>query len=75
MNKVIDENKVVSLFQAKKDLATRKTLDNGNEEEKKDDSELTFEEIMKRNMANKERMRQDRLKSNKSVLRSYRIKH
>lgn len=34
----------------------------------------TFEEIMKRNEENKERMRKERLNANKSVLRNYRIK-
>jgi hypothetical protein len=37
--------------------------------------EGTFEDIMKRNLANKERLRQERLNANKSVLKSYRIKH
>ena len=42
----------------------------------KDDTEveLTFEEIMKKNEANKKRLAAERVKANKSVTRSYRLK-
>jgi hypothetical protein len=36
--------------------------------------ELTFEEIVRRNLENAERLRIERDKANKNVLRSYRIK-
>ena len=63
MNTETQENhKVISMFDRKP-------------ESKGDDSEeLTFEEIVKRNMENKERMRRDRAKANKGVIRSYRLK-
>lgn len=35
---------------------------------------LSFEEIMRRNMENKERLKKDRAKANQSVIRSYRLK-
>lgn len=38
------------------------------------DSE-TFAEIMERNLKNQQRMAKERANANKSVLRSYRIKH
>ena len=56
--------KVISLFDKKTPL---------KEEESTEVSE-TFEEEVKRNEANKERLRKERLNANKGVLRSYRIK-
>lgn len=41
---------------------------------KEEEEELTFEEIMKRNKENEERLKKERLTNNKSTLRSYRIK-
>ena len=63
-NENSNESKVISLFER------------GPKEPKseKDTDELSFEEIMKRNFENKERMKKDRLKSNKGVIRSYRLK-
>ena len=46
-------------------------------EEKKEETEeetMSFEEIMRRNAENKERMRKERAKANKGVIRSYRLK-
>lgn len=37
------------------------------------DHSSSFAEVMRKNAANKERERQERLKANKSVLRSYRL--
>lgn len=46
------------------------------DEEQTDESTdgLTFEEIMRRNIENKERMKKERAKANQSVIRSYRLK-
>jgi hypothetical protein len=44
-------------------------------DEEKDTTETSMEEIAKKNQANEERLRKERLQANKSVLRSYRIKH
>ena len=77
MNRTSSESKVVSLFEARKNLAekasTQATETPVPEEELQADEE-SFESVMRKNNANKERMRQERLKANKSVLRSYRIK-
>ena len=43
--------------------------ENGGESTKE-----SFSDVMRRNLENAERMRQERLKANKSVLRSYNIK-
>jgi hypothetical protein len=46
-------------------------------EEKKEETEeetMSFEEIMRKNAENKERMRKERAKANKGVVRSYRLK-
>jgi len=44
------------------------------ETEETKEEDFSFEEIMKRNQENKERLRRERLKGNKGTLRSYRIK-
>ena len=56
-------NKVIDIF--------RKDEKNIEEEDKVNDS---FEEAMKRNEENRERMKKERLKDNKKVLKTYRIK-
>jgi hypothetical protein len=61
--------KVVSL------LDKRKQADAAEAGTTTPEEELTFEEIMRRNQANLDRMRRERLNANKSVLRSYRIKN
>lgn len=38
-------------------------------------AEMSFEEVQEYNRKNEERLRKERLQANKSVLRSYRIKH
>lgn len=40
----------------------------------KEDHELSFAEIMRRNAENQERMRRERLKANQGVIRSHRLK-
>ena len=62
MSEETKEN-VVSLFDA-----------NRPKKEEKKDEELSFVEIMKRNAENHERMKKDRNKANKGVIRSYRLK-
>ena len=57
-------DKVVSMFDRE-----RKPV-----KEKPDEDNLSFEEIMKRNAANAERVKQERIKANKWVTRSYRLK-
>jgi beta-N-acetylglucosaminidase len=65
-----EENKIVSIFDKKYDKKVEK-----KKEDKKEDTEMSFEEIQERNRKNKERVEQERLKANKGVLRSYRIKY
>ena len=62
-----EKSNVVSLFEAKKNIE--------ESEDTKPESEMTFEEIMTRNKRNADRMKKERGQANKSVLRSYRIKH
>ena len=61
------EKKVVSLENFRKD----KTAET---EEKLCDEEFCFEEVMRRNHENKQRLSKERNKSNSSVIRSYRLK-
>ena len=65
MAKVID-------FAAKKRELEKKKLK--KEELELKDQETNFEEIMKRNADNKERVRKERNQANESVKRSYRIR-
>lgn len=68
------DGKVVSLFDAKKasDSASQVST---NAQDQKPTSELSFEEVMRRNAENHERLQKERLKANSSVLKSYRIKN
>ena len=59
------DKKVVSITEAKKT----------DEDEESKESTESFDEIMKKNAAKKKREAEGRLKRNKGVLRSYRIKH
>jgi hypothetical protein len=61
---------VVSLFAAK-----NKAKDDESKVEVKAEDQESFSDVMERNMKNKERIEKERLNANKSVLRSYRIKH
>lgn len=58
--------KVVSIFDRKKD-STQKTA--------KESEGYDFENTMKRNAENNTRMKKERSKSNRGVIRSYRLKH
>ena len=69
-NQTKDTNtKVVSLF------AARKADAKDDDTEKKDGKEESFFDAIKRNSDNEARLRQERLKANQSVLKSYRIKN
>ncbi len=68
-----ETNKVVSLFDAKKPAQENVQAAKADSEVKP--TELTFEETMRRNMENHQRMQKERLKANSSVLKSYRIKN
>lgn len=68
-------NNVVSLFGAKKNsINETETIMGARETISASDAETIFNEAIKRNQENRERLRQERLKANKGVLRSYRIK-
>ncbi len=62
---------VVSLFGAKKTVPSQVNYAHELDAEKSADN---FLNSMKKNVENAERMRQERLKANKSVLRTYNIK-
>ncbi len=62
---------VVSLFGAKKTVPSHV---NAPKELNAEQSADSFLNSMKKNVENAERMRQERLKANKSVLRTYNIK-
>ena len=62
-------DKVVPIGRKAKDSI--KDMQEANEEL---EAEMTFDEIMKANEAKKKKAADERLKANKSVLRSYRIK-
>lgn len=64
-----EKNNVVSLFDAKKKAAE------AHADDVKSESDMTFEEIAARNKRNADRLSRERNTANKSVLRSYRIKH
>ena len=69
---MVSENEVatnvVSLFERKNKMAEKV----GNETQ--EDSSEFFDAIVRKNQQVKERMKKDRNKANRSVLRSYRIK-
>jgi hypothetical protein len=67
--KEISMSKVINFFQAKREL------ENKEEDEVPQEEQLSFEEIIKKNERNKERIRKERSQANRSTLRSYRIKH
>jgi hypothetical protein len=54
---------------------TRKTQEKKSDTTDVENSaEPTFEEIMRRNMENRDRMARERAKANQSVIKSYRLK-
>lgn len=58
-----DNNQVISIFS--KDGKTKPETTKSN---------VLFETIVSQNLANQERLRQDRIKANEKVLKSYRLK-
>jgi hypothetical protein len=66
---------VISLFSARKAEAQPQAAAEGEKAAEGDKPAESFEEIMRRNQANKDRMAKERSSANKSVLRSYRIKN
>lgn len=67
-------DKVVSLFDARKKLNAVKQSEAKKTNDSGFDADNFFADIMKKNADSKNKASADRLKSNKSVLRSYRIK-
>lgn len=61
---------IVSLFGSRKAKDAAETT-----AEKTEASSESFEDVMRRNAENAERLRKERLKANSSVLKSYRIKN
>jgi hypothetical protein len=68
------DSKVVSIF-TNRNKDKDKEQDTKSASDVKSEEDPSFEEVMKQNQKNKERMEKERLSANKSVLRSYRIKH
>lgn len=67
------KNNVVSLFEAREKNSHESANPTGTSAATV--PEESFADIMARNARNKERMAKERNSANKSVLRSYRIKH
>jgi hypothetical protein len=67
------KSNVVSLFNARK--KEDETSANLQDSPISSTDEESFADVMARNMKNQERMAKERANANKSVLRSYRIKH
>lgn len=65
------ESNVVSIFAARKKLEARNSKDSNKQPDSVDD---LFADIIKKNLSNTDRQSKDRNKSNKSVLRSYKLK-
>lgn len=61
------ENNVVSIF-------SRKNVEEHAEGKAAVSEELSFAEVMRRNDENTERLRKEREKANRNVIRSYRLK-
>lgn len=76
MSDVVD----LKAFKKKKTEPTDETLEDAEttsetkEVEKAEKSEVSFDELMRRNEENRLRMKKDREKANKGVIRSYRLK-
>jgi hypothetical protein len=65
------DNKVVSIFNRTPKAAT--TTQTATEQ--KQETSFSWEEIQRRNEENRQRMKKEREKANKGVIRSYRLKH
>ena len=66
----LENNNVVSIFSAKQTSCTSNDQNTG----KKVAAEELFAKTMEKNAANAKRLRDSRIKANRGVLRSYRIK-
>jgi hypothetical protein len=64
-----NKDKVVSIFSARKASESA-----ANSVTQKSSNSESFEEIMRRNAENLERMRRERLQANKGVIKSYKLK-
>jgi hypothetical protein len=62
------QEKVVSIFSA------RQKSESAIDSKSSPKEELSFSDVMRKNAENLDRMRRERLQSNKGVLKSYRIK-
>lgn len=69
------QNNVVSLFAARERPAVKSSDDATSETEQKAAEAAKFEDVMTKNARNQERLAKERANANKSVLKSYRIKH
>lgn len=73
-----DSPKVVSLLSKKQEKAEAAAVENDPAAAKSKeelDSEAYFADVQKKNKEKEDRIRKEKLAANKSVLRSYRIKH
>ncbi|MEZ4741156.1 MAG: hypothetical protein R3B45_01690 [Bdellovibrionota bacterium] len=73
LNNESDKNNVLSLFGARS--SNEKSSKDQIEQNATPEGSDPFAEAMRRNEENRKRMMKERLKANKGVLRSYRIKH
>jgi hypothetical protein len=69
------QSNVVSLFTAREKPAVKSSADATSEVEEKAAESAKFEDVMTKNARNQERLAKERANANKSVLKSYRIKH
>lgn len=69
------QSNVVSLFAAREKPAVKSSADDTSEAEEKAAESAKFEDVMTKNARNQERLAKERANANKSVLKSYRIKH
>lgn len=65
---------VISLFETRKKVEKAEAAPTAGAPEAAKNPE-SFSDVMKQNEKNRERVEKERLNANKSVLRSYRIKH
>jgi len=75
-NKSAQTDNIVSLFAARQEAARKAKVETTESAsgENPPTSE-SFNDLMKKNAENEERLRKERLKANSSVLKSYRIKN
>jgi len=70
-----NKEKVVSIFSARQKVAVPASQESGQVESHDANGDAkSFDEVMRKNAENLERMRRERLQANKGVLKSYRIK-